>query len=77
LVKYGYSNFSFEILEYCNKNEILVREQYYLDTLKPEYNILPTSGYPLGYKHTEEAKAKLRGPKTLSSDHLTKIRENI
>jgi hypothetical protein len=25
LVKYGYSNFSFEILEYCNKNEILVR----------------------------------------------------
>lgn len=35
LVKYGYSSFSFEILEYCNKDEVLVREQYYLDLLNP------------------------------------------
>jgi group I intron endonuclease len=40
LLKHGYSNFSFEILEYCNKGEVLVREQYYLDLLKPDYNIL-------------------------------------
>ena len=40
LLKYGYSNFSLEILEYCNKNEIVVREQHYIDILKPEYNIL-------------------------------------
>lgn len=48
LVKYGYSSFSFEILEYCKNDEVLVREQYYLDLLKPEYNILSVAGSPKG-----------------------------
>lgn len=48
LVKYGYARVSFEILEYCNKNDVLVREQYYLDLLKPEYNILRIAGSSLG-----------------------------
>jgi group I intron endonuclease len=39
LVKYGYGSFSFEILEYCNKEEVLIREQYYLDLLKPVSNV--------------------------------------
>jgi NUMOD1 domain len=29
-----------EILEYCDINNLLKREQYYLDNLKPEYNVL-------------------------------------
>jgi hypothetical protein len=33
--KYTEQKFSFHILEYCNKNETLNREQYYLDILKP------------------------------------------
>jgi len=33
---------------------ILSREQYYIDSLNPEYNILKTAGSLLGYKHTEE-----------------------
>lgn len=40
LVKYGYGGFRFEILEYCDNKETFIREQYYLDLLKPEYNIL-------------------------------------
>jgi group I intron endonuclease len=32
--KYGYSNFSLEILEYCNSNDTVLREQYYLDFLE-------------------------------------------
>ena len=60
LLKYGYSNFKLEILEYCNKDEVLSREQYYLDLLKPEYNIYQKAGSPLGYKHTEETMVKLR-----------------
>jgi hypothetical protein len=60
LLKYGYSGFSLEILEYCEKNEVLGREQFYLGSFKPEYNILSTAGSSLGFKHTEEAKAKLR-----------------
>jgi len=32
LLKYGFSNFSLEILDYCNSEDLLKREQYYLDT---------------------------------------------
>jgi group I intron endonuclease len=44
LLKYGYSNFTLEILEYCDPSEAISREQYYLDSLNPEYNILLTAG---------------------------------
>ncbi len=47
LVKYGYSTFSFEILEFCDRKDVLVREQYYIDLLEPEYNILKKSWVPL------------------------------
>jgi excinuclease UvrABC nuclease subunit len=40
LLKYSYSSFKLEILEYCDINNLLKREQYYLDNLKPEYNVL-------------------------------------
>lgn len=43
LLKYKISSFSLEILEYCDKNELISREQYYIDSLEPEYNILKTS----------------------------------
>jgi group I intron endonuclease len=35
LIKYGFSNFSLEILEYCDKSVLLKREQHYMDILKP------------------------------------------
>lgn len=60
LLKYGFSNFRLEILEYCDKNNALVREQYYMDLLKPEYNIVEIAGSTLGYKHTPESLAKMR-----------------
>jgi group I intron endonuclease len=60
LLKNGYSNFSLDILEYCDSSETIKREQHYLDLLKPEYNILPEAGSSLGHKHTEETLAKLR-----------------
>ena len=59
ILKYGYSNFRLEILEYCEPNNVVTREQYYLDILKPEYNILFTAGSSLGYKHTKEALEKM------------------
>jgi hypothetical protein len=41
-----------EIIEYCeNGINPVVKEQYYLDLLKPEYNILEQAGYSLGFKH--------------------------
>ena len=60
LLKYGYSCFSIEILEYCEKENLLVREQYYLDLLKPDYNILTKAGSSLGFKHSEDTIAKFR-----------------
>ena len=60
LLKYGFSNFSLEILEYCTLDNLLEREQYYLDNLKPDYNIVEIAGSTLGYKHTEESLKKMR-----------------
>lgn len=58
LLKYGYSNFSLEILEYCNLDNLLEREQYYFNNLKPDYNIVKIAGSTLGYKHTKESLKK-------------------
>jgi GH15 family glucan-1,4-alpha-glucosidase len=52
LLKYGYKNFSLDILEYCESNMLIKREQYYIDLLKPEYNILRIYKNNLGSKHS-------------------------
>lgn len=71
LLKYDYSSFKLEILEYCIKDNLLSKEQDYLDTLKPEYNILKIAGSSLGYKHSEGTRAKMSSShKGLSAGHL-------
>jgi group I intron endonuclease len=59
LLKYGYSKFTLEILEYCDLADLIKREQYYIDLLKPEYNILQIAGSRLGSIHTKETLAKM------------------
>jgi len=61
LIKYGYEKFSLTILEYCNKSNLDVREQFYFDELKPQYNILKIAGRTssLKSKHTEDTKIKI------------------
>ena len=59
ILKYGLSNFKLEILEYCERDKVRAREQYYLDHLEHEYNILPTAGSSLGSRHSEATKAKI------------------
>lgn len=47
--KYGYSNFSFTVLEYCDISDLDLREQYYFDKLNPIYNIFKkVGGLPRG-----------------------------
>ena len=61
LLMYGYSNFSLEKLEYCERNETLKRENYFIDLLNPEYNVAIDALAPMtGRKHTPEAIEKLR-----------------
>lgn len=43
------------ILEFCPKDSLIEREQFYLDKLQPEYNILKIAYSSLGYKHTIES----------------------
>jgi hypothetical protein len=52
LIKHGYSKFNLEILEYSMASEAILREQYYIDHLNPEYNILRRAGSSLGFKHS-------------------------
>jgi hypothetical protein len=44
-------------LEYCNNDVLIKREQYYLDLLKPDYNILKIAYSLAGFKHSEESLA--------------------
>lgn len=60
ILKYGYSKFSLTILEYCDKADLTPREQFYLDTLNPFYNILKFPGaYSVDFSHTEDTKTHL------------------
>ncbi|RGB21507.1 GIY-YIG endonuclease [Rhizophagus diaphanus] len=59
IVKYGYINFCFVILETCLPELVLEREQFWLDFLKPEYNLSPTAGSTLGVSLSEASKTKI------------------
>jgi group I intron endonuclease len=69
LVHHGHSAFSLTILEYINvtnlaedqiKNCLIQREQYYIDFIKPEYNILRVAGSLLGFKHSADTILKFK-----------------
>src|SRR5690242_6450435 len=57
--KYGAESFQFKIIEQCFAFALINREQYWIDKIKPQYNILPRAGNSLGLKHTDESKAKI------------------
>ena len=49
--KYGEDKFDYYIIENCDENHLLEREQNYIDTMKPEYNInLENNSYILTVK---------------------------
>nr|QCW06880.1 hypothetical protein [Drechslerella brochopaga] len=60
LLKYGYSKFKLEILEYCEPSTVIEKEQNYIDLLNPDYNILKVAGSLFGYKHSPETINKMR-----------------
>jgi len=56
LLKYGYDDFTLEILEYCKIDILIEREQYYINYFKSEYNILKAANSRLGIKHSLETR---------------------
>lgn len=55
LLKYGYDNFRLEIIEYCTYDELIEREQYFLDLFESEYNILKIAYSLAGFKHSKKS----------------------
>jgi group I intron endonuclease len=73
LLKYGYNKFSLDILEYCEASVLIKREQYYLDTLKCEYNILKIANSRLGSKHSLKTLLKFK-ERRLSPEALINLK---
>lgn len=76
--KYKEHSFNYTVLEYCEESKMIEREQYYVDTLNPEYNIskeivqLPSYSIESRAKHSKTRKERMASgliPKT----HCTKI----
>lgn len=44
IAKYGVNNFVYEVLETCPKHDLIQREQFYINSLKPKYNLSYTAG---------------------------------
>lgn len=57
--KHGADSLSFKILLFCDKKNLIFFEQRAIDTIKPEFNSVPTAGSMLGYKHTAESRRKM------------------
>ena len=57
--KYGEDCFLYSVLEYCTPDIRFEREQYYIDTLKPEYNFTLNVIANLGHSPSEEVREKI------------------
>lgn len=68
--KYGEHLLIFELLETCDKGDIIDRENYYIDkydSVKNGYNILPAAGSCLGYIQPKELIDRIQMTKRLKS----------
>jgi hypothetical protein len=57
--KHGEKAFSFIVLELTPKDQLFMREQFYIDLYQPKYNVNPVAGSRFGSKQTEAAKQKI------------------
>lgn len=55
ILKYGMGNFALLILDFTDQENTLVKEQFWLDKLKPDYNILTRAANSSGFKHSAES----------------------
>lgn len=79
--KYREGNFKFEIICFCNKEELIKLEQFYIDSLKSDYNICKVAGSTLGHKLSKEAREKIskakKGKKTRPCPEYIKVKIGI
>lgn len=69
--KYGIESLKFEVIETCDQCDLLKREQFYIDTLNPFFNIVKIAGSQLGAKRTEAQKKYMVAQRKLKSPYKT------
>ena len=77
--KYGLSAIKTEVLEYCNIEDLIEREQYYLDLLKPHFNIRIIAEGNMKIKLSQEHCYKISQAnkgKKFSKEHCKRISES-
>lgn len=57
--KHGESVFVFRVIERCCSDELIRREQHYIDNMSPEFNSNQVAGSMLGFRHSEESRKKM------------------
>jgi group I intron endonuclease len=81
--KYGSKCFSFSIVECCDASKLIEREQFYINTLKPEYNIAKDAQrFGAGLKLSEKRKKEIGQSKVgnqywLGRHHTAETKEKI
>lgn len=64
--KYGANSLTFKVVEFCEREQLIEREQYHIDQLQPFFNIAKMAGATYGLKpwlnkkHSEETKQKIK-----------------
>ncbi len=57
--KYGDEYFVFDIIELCGKDCLIEREQFWIDTKNPFFNICKIAGNTLGFRLSNKAKEEM------------------
>lgn len=75
--KYGSGSFKFEIVEYCAEEKRLEREQYFIDVIKPSYNLNPiATGGSQSEWFTSEIKKKMSEDQKKKWENLSEEEKN-
>jgi len=75
-----YGDFSFSIIENCNPDKLIEREQHYIDMLNPEYNIRKIANSNLGMTFSDETRSRMSDSqkgKIISEDQRARISETL
>lgn len=73
--KYSVNDFVFALLEECIQDQLLIREQYYLDFLHPYFNICQVAGSRAGTRHNFKTKLKIQAANRLK--HIPSRSESL
>jgi len=76
ILKYKLDNFSLDILEYCSKEDVIKKEQHYINIYAPKYNILKIAGSSLGYIHNKKSLSKISSRK-ISEETINNMRDRV